>query len=159
MENNKLFGDHTKNDLTKLSKCCVLRYIILWIMTFAVTGIYLHSLDVWPYDYSDPNVWIGYFRKMYPIWLFMVIIWALITYGTILLCLYNVFSKFLIIVPIFNFIFWFLYQSGMEMDNHGGINRATFAISLGVLITLHLIILFIYCSLLINHINLFLIYK
>lgn len=97
--------------------------------------LYWFSLGTCPYDLSDPNVCIGYFRKMYPVWLFEVIIVSLLWYTAFLLAVYAVAPRLWLGVIAVNALAIFFCQSGMEFTNHGGLNRFVYLVSLLVVTT------------------------
>ena len=121
-------------DFSKLFKA-----VWFLILLAFVNGLYLISLGKCPYDYSDPNKCIGYFRKMYAVWLFNVIISGIIWYAAFALAVYRVFPKISIIILFINAMSLFFYKSGMRMEDHGGINRFGFAWTITVLAIFHCI--------------------
>lgn len=104
--------------------------VLVWI---TLNILYLIALGKCPYSYDDPQQCIGFFRKMYPIWLFETII-AGILWTILMMCaLKKCISRYWIIVLIVNFFALFFYQSGLEMKNHGGLNRFTLTLTILVI--------------------------
>lgn len=76
---------------------------------------------------------------MYPIWLLECIVGGIFWVTVFILSIEKVFSRLWIPVMIANFLILFFMQSGMEMQNHGGINRTGFSITLIVLLIVYLL--------------------
>jgi len=107
--------------------------IIAFILLISSTGIYYYSLQTCPFSYDDPNDCIAFFRKMYPVMMFCCIIVGAIWLTVTTLSMKKIFSRYWILALIFQFCGLFFYSSGMEMDNHGGINRFAFTMTILVL--------------------------
>lgn len=71
---------------------------------------------------------------MYPVWLSETIVVGIVWTAVVLLAVHNVFSRIWIAVCLFNFLILFFYKSGMEMKDHGGINRTVLTITIIVLL-------------------------
>lgn len=74
---------------------------------------------------------------MYPIWLFETILSGFIWSGVVILSIKKIFFPWWIIWCLINFLALFFYKSGMEMQDHGGINRTSFTITICVLFILY----------------------
>jgi Ca2+/Na+ antiporter len=74
---------------------------------------------------------------MYPVWLLETIVVGILWTVVMLLAVNNVFSRIWIAVCLVNFLLLFFYKSGMEMKNHGGINRTVLTITIVVLLLLY----------------------
>lgn len=116
-----------------LKNKAITRNIIAGSMFVALNVLYIISNGSCPYSYEDPNVCIGYFRKMYPIWLLETIIVGVIWTLIAILTIHKVFSRLCIPCCFLNAVFIFFYKSGLEMKDHGGLNRFTFIMTILVL--------------------------
>lgn len=74
---------------------------------------------------------------MYPIWLLETIIVGILWSILVILAIHKVFLRIWIPACLLNFVFIFFYKSGMEMKDHGGINRFGFVCTIVVLFTLY----------------------
>ena len=84
-------------------KRTILKNLIAFILLAAMYALYIISLGTCPYSYDDPNVCIGFFRRMYPIWLLECIISGILWVTVFLLSVEKVFSRLWIPVMIGNF--------------------------------------------------------
>lgn len=122
-----------EKNISLLRKKAIAYNVIAAILVIMLNLLYYNSLGSCPYSYDDPNVCIAYFRKQYPVWLGETIIVAILWTSVALMAIYKFISRYWIALLFVDFIGLFLFKSGMEMKDHGGINRTVLAISITVL--------------------------
>jgi hypothetical protein len=122
-----------EKQFTLLRKKAIAYNVIAVMLVILLNLLYFNSLGTCPYSYDDPNVCIAYFRKQYPVWLGETIVVGILWTAVALMAIYKYISRYWIIFLFADFIALFLAKSGMEMKDHGGINRTVLAISISVL--------------------------
>lgn len=88
-------------------------------------ALYLLSLKTCPYSYEEEEDCIDYFRTAYPILLGVDILSGIILTIVLIISLKGAVSRYWWLPGLIVFLFCFFWQSGMDMDDHGGVNRFT----------------------------------
>lgn len=104
--------------------------IILW---GSINALYMTSLGNCPYSYDDPQICIGYFRKMYPVWVGETVLCGILWFLFTVLAIYGYIHRLWIAVALVNYFILFIVQSGNTMADHGGLNRTVLTITVTVL--------------------------
>jgi len=142
IEDDPLLGDDEKEkqgapnevkDEAKARRKAIINNIIAGSLIIALNVLYIMSLGSCPYSYDDPNICIAYFRGMYPVWMGETIIVGLMWTTVTIMVIYNYIPKPWFILLAINLAALFFLKSGMEMQDHGGINRTVLVVTILVL--------------------------